>query len=361
MQVALNSEGVLKAARDRGASKWKSDRSLHLFPCSQFNDCYQHYPALGLSIKSAKLRGGSSPHYTQAAAWCATHHRVAHTSCLPAKTTGLFFEPYPARSPCSPWLHLTMMLSKRRSVSKPSWSLCWLATLTLHLSTLASLDVFFWPFDMFWRGLTCLDMSWHVLTCFDMFWHVLTGNATWCNILVPCPAITPRELEIDFDRGVALCVVDCRLQPHRSSSRIQLHHIPIWNIHFFHDQLVGKWSFHPSACFILRGVAGNEQLAVHLLVKFSKKIVELRESTCTQLCLPLRWLGNCWQQKELSKLRAMNLRVVRCPFSPDHFSRCSAEKGEHGDIDCTPVILMPWFSHGLNVPNQSLKPLIYSI
>ena len=209
--------------------------------------------------------------------------------------------------------------------------------------------------------LTCFDVVWHVLTCFDMFWHVLTGNATWCNILVPCPAITPRELEIDFDRGVALCVVDCRLQPHRSSSRIQLHHIPIWNIHFFHDQLVGKWSFHPSACFILRGVAGNEQLAVHLLVKFSKKIVELRESTCTQLCLPLRWLGNCWQQKELSKLRAMNLRVVRCPFSPDHFSRCSAEKGEHGDIDCTPVILMPWFSHGLNVPNQSLKPLIYSI
>lgn len=159
MQVALNSEGVLKAVRDRGASKWESHRSLHLFPCSQFNDCYQHYPALGLSIETAKLRGGSSPHYTQAAAWCATHHRVAHTSCLPAKTTGLFFEPYPARSPCSPWLHLTMMPSKRRSVSKPSWSLCWLATLTLHLSTLASLDVFLWPFDMFWLGMQRDAMS----------------------------------------------------------------------------------------------------------------------------------------------------------------------------------------------------------
>ena len=120
---------------------------------------YQHFTQpWPIQTAAAKLRGGSSPHYTQAAAWCATHHRVARTSCLPANTAGLFFEPYPVRSPCSPWLHLTMMPCERYICVQAFLKL--FSTRYIHSTSLYFGILERLPFDMFWHVLKCVDMFW---------------------------------------------------------------------------------------------------------------------------------------------------------------------------------------------------------
>ena len=154
------------------ASNWgfRTAWTCSLEPCSRFNDCNQHFTNIlptfyqhftqpwPIQTAAAKLRGGSSPHYTQAAAWCATHHRVARTSCLPANTAGLFFEPYPVRSPCSPWLHLTMMPCERYICVQAFLKL--FSTRYIHSTSLYFGILERLPFDMFWHVLKCVDMFW---------------------------------------------------------------------------------------------------------------------------------------------------------------------------------------------------------